>query len=332
MLDHYIPRIHLSKWSWNEHGQLHAIRKSDLSCFTPKPKGVCAVQDGSTNPYLEDERKIEKFLIEIEPKYSLAVESLTNNAIDDDCISTIAGLIACISSCSPTTMRLHTPMLKKVIATTATILDRKGLIPKLQGVGLPDLLESEDATLRIDGKFPQSTGIEGIQRLITTLSNCEWQVIHNHRKDSPFFTSDYPIGLETSKKYPSINNKIIPLAPDLAIRIKPDPSLKKKPPDHPFSRFKSTICNAKRAEVEYLNRIIVRCAEDLVFYRHDYSWVIPFIKKNRHYRIESVIETTSAARGEKHMTRQQIVKVTAGSAKEVQPEAGHWFEIAPATK
>jgi Protein of unknown function (DUF4238) len=332
MLDHYIPRIHLSKWSWNEHGQLHAIRKSDLSCFTPKPKGVCAIQDGSSNPYLDDERKIEKFLKEIEPKYSVSVEKLINNEIDNECISTIAGLIACISSCSPTAKRLHTPILRKVIATTTKILDKNGQLPKLHGVGFREHLKNEMITLKIDGKYPQSFGIEGIQKLTTTLVNCQWQIIRNSSQDSPFFTSDYPIALEPSKEYPWINNKIVPLAPDLAVRIKPDPDLKTNPPDKPFARFKYTISSAKRTDLEYLNRIIVRCAEDLVFYRYDYSWVIPFVEKNRHYRIESVIQTNSAAKGEQHISRQQIVTVSAGSSKEILPDGNHWFEIVPATE
>jgi hypothetical protein len=44
----------------------------------------------------------------------------------------------------------------------------------------------------------------------------------------------------------------------------------------------------KRAEVNDINRLIVRCAEDAVFYRDDREWIESFVSKNRRFRIEPV--------------------------------------------
>ena len=44
----------------------------------------------------------------------------------------------------------------------------------------------------------------------------------------------------------------------------------------------------KRAEVLEINRLLVRCAESLIFYRDDRKWVESFVSKNRRYRIEPV--------------------------------------------
>jgi hypothetical protein len=36
-----------------------------------------------------------------------------------------------------------------------------------------------------------------------------------------------------------------------------------------------------------VNRQIVRCAEELVFYRDDLPWVSPFVRKNATYRLQN---------------------------------------------
>ena len=46
-----------------------------------------------------------------------------------------------------------------------------------------------------------------------------------------------------------------------------------------------------------LNRLIVRCAEDSVFYRDDHPWVHRFIAKNRYDRIEPHTHTLATPTG-----------------------------------
>jgi hypothetical protein len=70
-LDHYVPQVHLRGWLSPNSGRLHATRKSDLKNFSPGTKSVCAIQDGSTNQYLADDRLLEQYLEEFEPKYSI---------------------------------------------------------------------------------------------------------------------------------------------------------------------------------------------------------------------------------------------------------------------
>ena len=45
-----------------------------------------------------------------------------------------------------------------------------------------------------------------------------------------------------------------------------------------------------------INRLIVRCAEDMVFYRDNHEWIGKFVAKNRYYRIEGVTERIPHAR------------------------------------
>ncbi|MCP3943837.1 MAG: hypothetical protein GY710_20480 [Desulfobacteraceae bacterium] len=78
----------------------------------------------------------------------------------------------------------------------------------------------------------------------------------------------------------------MPLAPDLAVRIIPDRKFDWKSAGNSFSNFKYQSRILKRRNVVNLNRQIVRCAEDLIFYRDDLVWIYRFVENNRRYHIE----------------------------------------------
>ena len=56
-----------------------------------------------------------------------------------------------------------------------------------------------------------------------------------------------------------------------------------------------------------MNRLIVRSAEDMIFYRDDVPWIPTFIGKNRHYRIDAVTERVPQGRGFLNIATQRIV-------------------------
>lgn len=39
-----------------------------------------------------------------------------------------------------------------------------------------------------------------------------------------------------------------------------------------------------------MNRLLVRCAEDVVFYRDEHPWVRRFIEKNRQFRVDHTVQ------------------------------------------
>ena len=216
---------------------MYAIRKSDLKCFTPNSRSVCGIQDGSTNAYLHDERVIEEFLKTIEPNYNSALEKLKAGKIDDECIYTISGFVAYVITCSPGGMRIHSNALKGTVEATAAMMDAKGLIPppppELGGASFAELLRSEAVETTIDGKYPQAIGIASILERTAKFGNSKWEILRNRFADNPFFTSDFPAAIEKSGD-PRILNRIVPLAPDLAIRILPNLAVDN---GHPFANF-----------------------------------------------------------------------------------------------
>jgi hypothetical protein len=313
-LDHYVPQVHLKKFYSPVLGdRMYAIRKTDLKIFTPNSKVVCGINDGSTNAYLREDRAIEEFLKTIEPKYNAALDKLADEKFDNECVYTIAGFVASVIACSPAGMRISSGPLKSMVETRATRLDAQGLFapppPALAGTNLTELLRSGAIEVAIDPKFPQAIGIRTILERTVTLGNFKWEILHNDLDDSPFFTSDFPVVIEKTND-PRILNRIVPLAPNLALRIRPDRTLDKGRSDFAFANFRGHTHSVSREELVKLNRLIVRCAEDTVFYRDDHPWIQPFIAKNRYYRIEPHVHELRTPTGTHLVFTQRVVATT----------------------
>jgi hypothetical protein len=314
-LDHYVSQVHLKQFFSPKLGlRMHGTKKSDLKSFLCHSKDVCRIEEGSSNAYLIHDRAVEEFLKGVEPNYDKSLARLREKALDEECIATFAGFAAYVTSCSPAAMRIHTGPLEKALETTAIILDRQGLIEKAPPeLGSKPITEPvEDGTLRynVDPKYPQAIGITTINRRMSVWGNSEWEILKNETDDSPFFTSDYPVALEA--KSHNRANWIVPLAPDTAIRIIPDIDLSGTRPDLPFRKFSCHYRAPSRTEIVDINRLIVRCAEDTVFYRDDFPWVGDFIKKNRNYRIDTITERRPTNAGFLIGTTQRIVKCDRG--------------------
>jgi hypothetical protein len=294
-LDHYVSQVHLRNFYSPalDGKKMHGFRKRDGHIFPCGSKDVCRIQNGSTNEYLLHDRAIEEFLKTIEPNYDRAVAELRTGKPSRDAVYTIAGFIAYVSSCSPTAMRLGADPLRSSVEATAKILDAQGQIPRapesLGGKTITDLLADGIVNVAIDGKYPQAMGINGVMDRLGIWANCPWDVIVNNDARSPFFTSDFPTAIERSRD-PRILNRIVPLAPDLAVRIRPDFSAKELRRDLSFPAFRCRTITPKHGAVRTINMAIVQCAEELVFFRDQSDWVPAFLGKNRAFRLDT--ETT----------------------------------------
>jgi hypothetical protein len=311
-LDHYISQVHLKNFYSPELGELfYVIRKDNLKEFPSNSQSVCRIENGSTNAYLLDDRVLEGFLKTIEPKYNESLNKLETGNIDKKCVYTIAGFVAFVVTCSPTGMRILSAPLRDIVEIASEIIDKNGRLPKpppeLGGENLTELIKNGTINISIDEKYPQAIGINQILSFTSMFGNFKWEILHNKTTDSPFFTSDYPIALEKTKD-PSIHNKIIPLSPTLAIRICPDRHSEKEKIDLNFSRFNWRRRTLNREEVVKINRLLVQCAESMIFYRDNHDWIHKFIAKNSKFRIE--MHSTKIKRGNKigSENTQRIVK------------------------
>lgn len=290
-LDHFVPQVYLRQWVDDaSRGLLRAIRKSDLRQFSPTTRAVCAVSGGSTNPYLQEPRAIEEFLKSIEPKYEWAVRAFIDGEVHREAIYVIAGLLASIMVCSPGGLRINAAPMKSILEEIGRRLDRCGKFPKppaeLGGTSFSELLEKGLIDLKINPKYPQAYGIISILEHVNAFGNFRWEFLANTFEDSPFFTSDYPVAIEHGSC--SVIHRILPLTPFIAVRIIPDTTVDLSSVDFAFSNFSYQVTKLDRARVRYINRLIVQCAEDVVFHLHDAPWIPAFVEKHSGFRIEPV--------------------------------------------
>jgi len=311
-LDHYVPQVHLRKFYSPVLGErMYATRKSDLKSFTPNSKGVCGINNGSTNSYLRDARWIEEFLKEIEPNYDAALAKLMLGKIDREAIYVIAGFVAYVIGCSPTGMRINSEPLKSIAETQAVMMEEHGALPlppgELAGRSLAEILQSGDIELKVNPKYAQAIAIRKITDNVAAFGNFKWEILLNRFEQNPFFTSDFPVAIEETNDWRLVN-RIIPLAPNVAVRIRPDIAIDIRNPDFSFTKFRYLTRNVSRQEVIEINRLIVRCAEETIFYRDDSAWVQKFVTKNRHYRIEQITDKRRMSDGYRHIWTSRVVR------------------------
>ena len=260
---------------------------------------MCRIEEGSTNTHLSDERIIEEFLKGIEPKYNMSVNKVLNCQFDAESIYVVAGFISYIVACSPAAMRIHSELFRGTVVETARLLDLHKEIPpppsQLGGEDLTELLENGKALINIDEKYPQAYGVTSVLSSTATFGNSVWEILINPFKDSPFFSSDYPVAIEQSGN-PAVLNRIVPLTPYLAVRVMPDVQVDRDNLDFSFSNFRHKRKQLLRSEVRKLNQLFVRCAESVVFFSKMENWVVRFVKRNSQFRIE--LRTKKVPNGE----------------------------------
>jgi hypothetical protein len=99
----------------------------------------------------------------------------------------------------------------------------------------------------------------------------------------------------------------VPLAPDLAIRIRPDIRLSGTKSDLTFAKFEATPRRLHRKEIHGLNVLIARCAEDLIFYRDHHPWTKDLVAKHRRCRVETVTQEVPHGSGKLIVSTQRIL-------------------------
>lgn len=310
-LDHYISQVHLKRfYSPALDGLMYAIRKSDLKRFTPNAKAVCRIDEGNTNEYLTEPRAIEEFLKTVEGKYNAAVSGLEAGKPDQEAIYVVAGFLSYVLTCSPAAMRINSAPLEGVLEATAKLMQARGVVTpppaELGGKDLVELLESGQVKFEVDAKYPQAVGISNILQHVAAFGNCKWDILMNEHEDCPFFTSDFPVGNEATHDV-RVENRVVPLTPTIAIRFQPDGNIDREGVNYEFRKFSFVRRKVTRGEAVNINRLLVRSAEDTVFFRDDQPWIAGFVEKNRHFRVGTEIIQIPQAQGPLLWGRQAIM-------------------------
>ena len=285
-LDHYIPQVYLKNF-YTSDNRLNCMSKQKMQLFQAKTEAVCRIKNHSTNEYLIEPRLIEDFLKNIEPKLNIAIKDFENGSIGSESLYVVSGLISFISTCSPCAMRLAAKSLRRNVEEISKNEDRFGRIKPIVYDGihhtLSELLENGSLKVSIDEKFPQAIGIRKILDTLYRIGNWTWEILMNNTPEL-FITSDYPIGIEVSSLNRPIN-KIFPLTPHIAIRLLPEKKVAGHKGRIGFNEFKYRIVELGRTDVSYINKILIQCDEQYVFFSEITNRIITKISKYSKYRV-----------------------------------------------
>lgn len=207
-------------------------------------------------------------------------------------------------------MRLGTGPLRASLEATARILEKQGHFeappPELGGASFMDLISKGKLHFDVDPKYPQAIGIRSVVAMTAKWGNSVWEILLNETpRESVFFTSDFPAAIEHTRD-PLVVNRLVPLAPDIALRILPDLTA----PDDPqltFARLRSRFRRVSHQDIRSINRAIVQCADSLIFYAQDQPWVEPFVKKHRGFKIDCITQDMKIPEGSMLISSQRIV-------------------------
>lgn len=313
-LDHYVSQVHLRNFYSPalDGKKMFAIRKSDLKQFPCGSADVCRIEDGSTTQYLEDPRAIEKFVKPIEQNYNLACSQILNNEMTEKAIFVISGFATFVGICAPTSQRIHLGSLEELTKIEAELLDRMGNIPKapaeLGGKSLSELIRDGAIKVETDPNYPKAIGVSNFRRNLFAFGNFSWDILLNDWPDSPFLTSDFPLAVEETID-PRLINRVLPLTPKLAIRIRPRLDLSKSElASERFEHFRFRRVKLDHSEARKINQTIVRSAEDMVFASGEFPWLTKFVERNRRYCVQGIYDKIPKATGFISLTRTRVIE------------------------
>lgn len=257
--------------------------KTKGGCHPCDSRDVCRIEEGNTNSYIEDHRAIEEFLKLVEPRYDKAIKNLMRRNYTFDDILSVIGFCSYVAVCTPSSIRIGRSHIGAMVAEYAKILEQKGELPKApESLGynkFSEMIDEGVIHIDVDPKYPQAIGISTILERVAVWAQSDCQVLINQYEDLPFLTSDSPVALEISPGSPIIP-RVVPLAPDLAIRIVPHFNAGRDYLEG-VAKFSPVFRRISRGEVKQINKNIVRCAEASVFSSIRRKGIERLVAKNR---------------------------------------------------
>lgn len=297
--DHYVAQTYLKHFlDPNLDKLLHAYDKKLLKHFTPTTKNICCAQDWDTNPYFEDERAVDKYLRIIEPKWNDGVENIGDLLKYEEIKYFMAGYIAVLVSCTPSSVRTSTHAIEEIIASSSNIIaqqmqnyperfpDQKPLPPEI----FEQILAAGGLKATVDPKHTHARSMQNLINLQWCFYKSPWMILDNET-DSPFLTSDFPVAYYYPKPQTRVPYRFVPISPRYAILIKTSTDrADRKAPEEPFSEYPITeidIRPVKSTFPKILNKLTIQGAEQFIISAYDAPWIMKLVKKYKNWKMDS---------------------------------------------
>lgn len=296
--DHFIAKTYLKHFGDASRGhQLRAYRKSvhqDFPCF---PADVCHEWDGDLNPAFLQNRPgmLGDFRAIFEPHWDHALAGMAARDISRGDKFAASGLYANLMTSTPGWRRLMTTILDHRHVSTLRFkhaMNRKhGIVNEELAEGV-ELLDQGKIRLETDPAYTKARLTRRMLHIAWLAYNQDWQILHNDTA-CPFVTSDNPVALLNIRGVPPC--RFLTMTPKLCLRIAFKNSGFKPLDDHdepgiafaqrPNGVIRHTAVHTRYAKM--INKLVVRCAEDLVFSSQINSGIAKVVRRNAKFRMEA---------------------------------------------
>lgn len=311
--DHYVSQTYLRSFI-NEDGYLTPYYKhGEIVIGKPKsPKSVCKEEDGDLNSYFKDPRILDDYLKLFENDWTKHVSALGNLESDFDTKYGIAGYISFLRACTPTAKRLGQGILAETIQPVADKIISESVNDPDAPPEIKELYEKRGIDnfykLEVDREYAHARAISGLVGAAHRLFCSDWLVLKNET-GMPFVTSDNPAVLYHRPEFSNTASTFIPLAPNLAVLITPDPS-KDAPTLEEMEKFtheNDRFADIKEEYVPKFNELVVKSAERLVLSSGAFDWLEEMVRENKSWRVQTVTNKIPLENGVLILHRQMAV-------------------------
>lgn len=290
--DHFIARTYLKHFGDAKNGgQLYGYRKADGKQFPCWPGDVCWEWEGDLNPawlgrcpnLLGEFRKI------FEPLWNTAVETLLLDACPREHRLAISGYVANLMTCTPAWRRVGIQVYSDHVAAYLSfakrVQEKHGGNAYLPVDGI-EMLERGEIKLEHDPDYIKAVITRQLMDHAWMIYHQDWVILSN-QTPHPFLTSDNPVAIEEAKDLCQPPTRFVALTPSLGLLVRgtrtnlPPMALKSSPLGHVSRR------TVNAAGVKYLNRLVARCAEELVLSSIKSEAIATLVHNAARFRLES---------------------------------------------
>jgi hypothetical protein len=221
----------------------------------------------------------------------------------------VSAMMANLACCTPAWRRMltkmHGDMAVGFLHISKTMIDRRGEGPPDFPRKAVEMLEQGKIRLQTDHDFVKASVTRFLLDYTWVAFNQNWTIIRNNT-EQPFLTSDNPVVvsgsapepmtrflLTVSGSAPAPMTRFLPLSPDLCLGVTFDGPIRPLDPKNPSMDLQTpprgsiTYRRAKPTAVRIINRLVVKCAEDLVFSAKADRKIEDLVRKYAAYRVDA---------------------------------------------
>jgi len=308
--DHYVSQTYLRLFV-GPNGDLVPYYKNARVVIgkSQKPKSICFETEGDTNKYFQNPRLLDELLPVFENPWKNNIVRLENGFIDANTKFELAGYIAFLRSCSPTSKRLIQGTVTGLVKGPVNLIDKADFLSDDKKLSLLNEFQEIEKENNKDKEFAHAIGIRVLIGLLYQYYCSHWLVLIN-KTDIPFITSDNPAILYYQDIQQQAGLIYVPLKPYLALLIAPNLDINSSN-DEDVKKYENSndvFGVIKEPYVNKFNEAIVKSAERIIIHQNKEDWLEQLVRKYSKWQVDTVVSHLPTDKGIMSVARQLPVE------------------------